>query len=68
MSESIKQIIASLAIVVFGVSLLDSFVGLSKSINEGINLIYIWVGTEIAPNLVTNVVLDRRGYDTLGEA
>ncbi len=68
MSESIKQIIASLAIVVFGVSLLDSFVGLSKSINEGINLIYIWVGTEIAPNLVTNVVFDWRGYDTLGEA
>ena len=68
MSETIKQIIASLAILVFGVGLLDSFIGLSKSINAGINLLYVWVGTEIAPNLVTNVVFDWRGYDTLGEA
>ena len=68
MSENVKQIIASLALAVFGIGLLDSFIGLSKSITAGINILYIWVGTEIAPNLVTNVVFDWRGYDTLGEA
>jgi energy-converting hydrogenase B subunit H len=34
----------------------------------GINYIYQGLGVNIAPNLVTNIVFDFRGFDTLGEA
>ncbi|MDZ4170819.1 MAG: EhbH [Methanobacteriaceae archaeon] len=68
MSESIKNLIASIALAIFGITLFESFIGFSQAINPGINQIYLWVGTKIAPNLVTTVVFDWRGYDTLGEA
>jgi energy-converting hydrogenase B subunit H len=68
MSESIKNLIASIALAIFGITLFESFIGFSQAINPGINQIYLWIGTKIAPNLVTTVVFDWRGYDTLGEA
>jgi energy-converting hydrogenase B subunit H len=37
-------------------------------IQPGISLIYNAVGTQLAPNMVTLVVFDWRGFDTLGES
>nr|WP_282731046.1 EhbH [Methanobacterium alcaliphilum] len=52
----------------FGVTLVDAIIGLDKAINPGISLVYNWVGTNIAPNMVTVVIFDWRAFDTLGEA
>lgn len=68
MSEGIRNLIASLALALFGITFLEALPGFKEALNPGINQIYLWVGTEIAPNMVTNVVFDWRGYDTLGEA
>ncbi|MDP1552962.1 MAG: EhbH [Methanobacteriaceae archaeon] len=68
MSESIRNLIASIALAIFGITLFESFISFSQAINPGINQIYLWIGTKIAPNLVTTVIFDWRGYDTLGEA
>lgn len=68
MSEGIRNLLASIALAIFGITLLDSIIDFKAALNPGINHIYLWVGTEIAPNMVTNVVFDWRGYDTLGEA
>ncbi|RAP53390.1 MAG: EhbH, partial [Methanosphaera sp. rholeuAM130] len=40
----------------------------SGMIFPGINYIYQGLGVNIAPNLVTDIVFDFRGFDTLGEA
>lgn len=68
MSEGIRNLLASIALAIFGITLLDSIIDFKAALNPGINHIYLWIGTEIAPNMVTNVVFDWRGYDTLGEA
>ncbi len=68
MSEGIRNIIAGLALVVFAATLFQSIFKFSNMIYPGISYIYNWVGPHIAPNMVTNVVFDWRGYDTLGEA
>lgn len=68
MSEGIRNLLASIALAIFGITLLDSIIDFKTALNPGINHIYLWIGTEIAPNMVTNVVFDWRGYDTLGEA
>ena len=39
----------------------------SIHVNPGLNLLYNHFGVEMAPNMVTLVVFDWRGYDTLGE-
>jgi energy-converting hydrogenase B subunit H len=68
MSEGIRNLLASIALAIFGITLFDSIIGFKNALNPGINHIYLWIGTKIAPNMVTNVVFDWRGYDTLGEA
>lgn len=68
MSEGLRGLIMTLALALFGVTLFDSLYGFDQAIYPGINYLYLWVGTEIAPNLVTNIIFDFRGYDTLGEA
>ncbi len=68
MSEGIRNLIASIALALFGITLLESMVGFKEALNPGINQVYLWVGTKIAPNMVTNVVFDWRAFDTLGEA
>lgn len=68
MFEGIRGLIATFSLAVFGVTLFDTIVGLYKVLNPGISYIYNYVGTRIAPNMVTIVVFDWRGYDTLGEA
>lgn len=68
MSDSIRNLMATLALGLFGVTLFDAVTGLSSVINPGISQIYNYLGTRIAPNMVTVVVFDWRAYDTLGEA
>ncbi|MDR3063809.1 MAG: hypothetical protein LBU40_06720, partial [Methanobrevibacter sp.] len=46
----------------------DGIFKLKDLIQPGISEIYNSLGTQIAPNMVTLVVFDWRGYDTLGEA
>ncbi len=68
MSEGLRNIIAGLALLIFTATLFQAIFDFSKMIYPGISYIYNWVGPHIAPNMVTNVVFDWRGYDTLGEA
>jgi energy-converting hydrogenase B subunit H len=68
MKASIRDIALILAIAAFATVFLSSMVSFSGMIFPGINYIYQGVGVSIAPNLVTNIVFDFRGFDTLGEA
>ena len=68
MSEGIRNLILGFSLVIFAVTLFQTIYDFKPLIYPGISYIYNWVGTEIAPNMVTNVVFDWRGYDTLGEA
>ena len=44
------------------------YMGLIRYYIQEFSYLYNWVGPTIAPNMVTNIVFDWRGYDTLGEA
>jgi energy-converting hydrogenase B subunit H len=68
MSDGLRNLIAGFALAVFTITLFQSIVDFKPMIYPGISFIYNWVGPHIAPNMVTNVVFDWRGYDTLGEA
>lgn len=68
MSKSIRNLIATVAIAIFSISLFDSLFHLSSVIVPGVSNIYNSLGTQIAPNLITVVIFDFRGYDTLGES
>ncbi len=68
MSDGLRNLIAGLALVVFAVPFFQSIIDFRPMIYPGISYIYNWVGPHIAPNMVTNVIFDWRGYDTLGEA
>jgi len=68
MSRGIRDLIATFSVAIFGITLFNAIIDLQRIINPGISYIYNYVGTKIAPNMVTIVVFDWRGYDTLGEA
>jgi energy-converting hydrogenase B subunit H len=68
MSEGLRNLIASIALLLFAITLFQTIYGFSQVVYPGVSYIYNWVGPHIAPNMVTNVVFDWRGYDTLGEA
>ena len=68
MQTSIRDIALILAIAAFSAIFLNSMFQFSGMIFPGINYIYQGLGVSIAPNLVTNIVFDFRGFDTLGEA
>ncbi len=68
MSEGLRNLIASIALAFFAVTFFQTIIGFDQILNPGISQIYNWIGPHIAPNAVTNVVFDWRGYDTLGEA
>lgn len=68
MSEGLRNLIASISLLLFAVTLFQTIYGFDQILNPGVSYIYNWVGPHIAPNMVTNVVFDWRGYDTLGEA
>lgn len=68
MYSGIKNLIGLLSLTVIGVALFQSIVEFKEMLYPGISYVYNWIGPHIAPNMVTNVVFDWRGYDTLGEA
>ena len=68
MSNSLRNLIATASITLFSISLLDSLFNISKMILPGVSNIYNYLGTQVAPNMVTVVIFDFRGYDTLGES
>ena len=47
MSEGIRNLIASIALALFGITLLESMVGFKEALNPGINQVYLWVGTKL---------------------
>lgn len=67
MSEGLRNLIASISLIIFAVTLFQAIYRFSQILNPGVSYIYNWIGPNIAPNMVTNVVFDWRGYDTLGE-
>jgi len=66
--NSVRTLILSIATAIFAITLFDVMYGFKKIINPGISKVYNALGTQIEPNMVTLVVFDWRGYDTLGEA
>ncbi|MEA4956393.1 hypothetical protein SDC9_17888 [bioreactor metagenome] len=64
----VRTLILSIATALFAVTLFDVIYGFKNIINPGISKVYNILGTNIEPNMVTLVVFDWRGYDTLGEA
>ena len=68
MADGLRNLIAGLALVAFAVPFFQFIIDFKPMIYPGISYLYNWVGPHIAPNMVTNVVFDWRGYDTLGEA
>ncbi|PAV08218.1 EhbH [Methanosphaera cuniculi] len=68
MNSTIRKLASALAILIVTVIFLNSVFQFSYMIFPGINYIYQGIGVNIAPNLVTNIVFDFRGFDTLGEA
>ncbi|MDR2966455.1 MAG: EhbH [Methanobacteriaceae archaeon] len=68
MFKGIRNLITTIATLLFTVTLFDAMFGFKNIINPGISEIYNALGPKIAPNMVTLVVFDWRGYDTLGEA
>ena len=68
MSDSIRNIIATVAVVIFSATLFDAIYGFKNIIVPGISNVYNYLGTQIEPNMVTLIVFDWRGFDTLGEA
>ncbi len=68
MSDTIRNLFAAVITGIFSVTLADAVFHLSHVINPGVSYIYNNIGTQIAPNMVTAVIFDFRGYDTLGES
>lgn len=66
--KGIRTLILSIATAIFSITLFDVMFGFSKIIDPGISKIYNALGTHIEPNMITLVVFDWRGYDTLGES
>ncbi len=61
-----KRVLAAAAFAVVAFTLLNALT--SMSVLPGISEVYNLFGSNVAPNRVTAVLFDFRGYDTLGEA
>ena len=68
LSNNIRNLFAAVIVTIFSVTLFDAVFHLSSIIRPGVSNVYNVLGTEIAPNMVTVVIFDFRGYDTLGES
>jgi energy-converting hydrogenase B subunit H len=68
MATSLRNLILTIVTGLFAVTLFSAIFRLKELITPGISEIYNFLGPQIAPNMVTLVVFDWRGYDTLGEA
>ena len=66
--KTVRNLIATVLAALFSVTLFDGVFHLSRMINPGVSHIYNYLGTQIAPNMVTVVIFDFRAYDTLGES
>lgn len=65
-SQEIRNLIAAVFLGIFSFFLLKSLAGLD--VIPGVSYIYNLQGPAIAPNMITVILFDWRGYDTLGEA
>ena len=68
LSNTIRTLLASIVTVLFSITLFDALFNLNNVIVPGVSNIYNALGTQISPNLITVVIFDFRGYDTLGES
>ena len=68
MFSGIRNLIMTIATLLFTVTLFDVMFGFKNIINPGISHVYNFLGPKTAPNMVTLIVFDWRAYDTLGEA
>ena len=68
MSNNIRNLFAAVITAILSVTLFDAVYHVSSMITPGVINIYNALGTQIAPNMVTAVIFDFRGYDTLGES
>ena len=68
MHNNIRNLFAAIITAILAVTLFDAVFHISKMITPGVSNIYNALGTKIAPNMVTVVIFDFRGYDTLGES
>ena len=66
--KTVRNLIAAVLAALFSVTLFDGVFHISSIINPGVSNIYNYLGTQIAPNMVTVVIFDFRAYDTLGES
>ena len=67
-NTTIRNLFAAVITAILSVTLLDAVFHISRMITPGVSNIYNVLGTKIAPNMVTAVIFDFRGYDTLGES
>ncbi|MBD3387805.1 MAG: hypothetical protein GF416_02040 [Candidatus Altiarchaeales archaeon] len=65
-SVGVRRVIMASALAVFSLLVLDAM--MSMSIDPGVSRVYNTVGVKVAKNMVTAILFDFRGYDTLGEA
>lgn len=68
LSNNIRNLFAAVITAILAVTLFDAVFHISTMIIPGVSNIYNSLGTQIAPNMVTAVIFDFRGYDTLGES
>ena len=68
LSDNIRNLFAGVVTALLAVTLFDAVFHISKIITPGVSNIYNALGPKIAPNMVTAVIFDFRGYDTLGES
>lgn len=68
LSNNIRNLFAAVITAILAVTLFDAVFHISTMITPGVSNIYNSLGTQIAPNMVTVVIFDFRGYDTLGES
>ena len=66
--RTVRNLIAAILVAISSITLFDAVFNLSSIINPGVSNIYNYLGTQIAPNMVTVVIFDFRAYDTLGES
>ena len=67
-NSTVRTLIMALATIIFASTLFDAIYGFKNLVQPGISLVYNAIGTQLAPNMVTLVVFDWRGFDTLGES
>ena len=68
LSNTVRNLFAAVITAILSITLFDAVYHASNMINPGVSNIYNALGTQIAPNMVTTVIFDFRGYDTLGES